>query len=108
MLREPAILACVIEILPPFTLVQRSLLETHVSDLMARNEAVVPLLVRHGVTPLGHPLLRGIVAKTLTLEQALRLQPLPLGRKKLLLDRIGELCAIEEAERSEIGSRKAA
>jgi hypothetical protein len=50
--------------------------DVRVSELLAASVEVLPLLVRHGFTPLQNPAMRAALAPTVTLAQAIRLRGL--------------------------------
>lgn len=72
---------------------RETLLETRVSDLLALDPDVLPLLIEHGFTPLENPVLRAALAPTVRLEQAFGLASLSPARRETLLLRLEEVVA---------------
>ncbi len=58
------------------TWTRETLLGTRVSDLLAADERCLPVLLRHGFSPLKQPALRKVLAHTVDLGQAVRIRGL--------------------------------
>lgn len=74
-----------------------TVLGMRVSELLERHDQILPLLVRYGFTPLNNPALRRALAPTVTLAQALRLNPLPAEDRHELLEELIGLCLLADS-----------
>lgn len=67
------------------------LLDTLVADLVDAAPRAVEVLVAHGFTPLANPAVRAVMARRVTLRQAVALRRLPAQHAAALLDALTEL-----------------
>lgn len=68
-----------------------SLAHTRVSTLLERSPEVLLCLVRHGFAPLQNPVMRGALAATVTLEQAVRIRGLSQTQARALYAELEEI-----------------
>ena len=69
----------------------RAMLDGRVSQLLEDLPGALEVLIEHGFGPLAQPVMRRVLAPTVTLKQALALRALPAWREEAVLRALAEL-----------------